>query len=363
MQMSAVLTAMQDAASSRVVQRALPDIVPPGHARFAVRRVSLTTNNLTYALFGERMQYWRFFPSGEDGWGIVPVWGFADVIASRVSELQVGERVYGYWPLAQCADLQPERVSAASFVDATSHRAQLPAVYNRYQRCAADPGHRPQDEDAQALMRPLFATAYLLADFLLASDCFGARRVVLSSASSKTAYAAAWCLGELGRVERVGLTSPANEAFVRHLGVYERVLCYDAIEALDPQVPTVFTDFSGSAAQRARLHNHLGDGLRHSAVIGATQFSEGPRGETLPGPKPTFFFAPEQMRVRAQAWGPAELQRRVTQAQQRFVRRAFAPDDPWVRTIEHQGLAGAPELMRELAQGRVDPALGHVLVL
>ena len=29
------------------------------------------------------MNYWRFFPASEDGWGRVPVWGFADVVASR----------------------------------------------------------------------------------------------------------------------------------------------------------------------------------------------------------------------------------------------------------------------------------------
>ncbi|HVK33146.1 MAG TPA: DUF2855 family protein, partial [Burkholderiaceae bacterium] len=190
----ALLTSMQDPATSRLVALDLPAPLPEGRVRVAVRRVSLTTNNVTYALFGERMQYWRFFPSGEAGWGIVPVWGYADVVASTVPELAVGERLYGYWPLAEQVDLQPQRVSAASFVDASVHRADLSPVYNRYLRCAADPGHRSADEGALAVVQPLFGTAYLLADFIADNGFFGARRVVFSSASSKTAYATAWCL-------------------------------------------------------------------------------------------------------------------------------------------------------------------------
>lgn len=360
----ALLTATHDPATSRLAPLDLPAALPPGSVRVAVRRVALTTNNVTYALFGERMQYWRFFPSGEAGWGIVPVWGFGDIVASNVPELAVGERLYGYWPLAAGVDLQPQRISAASFVDGAPHRADLSAVYNRYQRCAADPTYRAADENALALVRPLFGTAFLLADFLADNAFFGAERVVLSSASSKTAYATAWCLREAGDLPRVALTSAANADFVRRLGLYDEVVDYAHIESLAPAMPTVFCDFSGSASQRERLHRHLGDALRHSAVIGATQFSaEGQAGGALPGAKPTFFFAPDQMRARAQSWGAAELQRRIGQAQLGFVQRAAASKDPWLRIVEHRGLAAGAELMRTLAQGRVDPSLGHVLAL
>ncbi|MCC7458171.1 MAG: DUF2855 family protein [Nitrospira sp.] len=358
-----LLTAMHDPAVVRVAPAQGAAEPAPAAVRVAVRRVALTTNNVTYALFGERMQYWQFFPTGEAGWGLVPAWGFADVVASRVPELAVGERLYGYWPLASQVDLQPAKVSPFAFTDATAHRAALPAAYNRYQRCAADPGYRAGDESALALLRPLFGTAFLLADFLHEQGWFGARRVVLSSASSKTAMGTAWCLREIGGVEIVALTSATHEVFVRGLGVYDAVQRYDATEALDAAQPTVFADFSGDAAQRARLHRHLGAALVHSAVIGATQYSEGPRGESLPGPKPTFFFAPEQMRVRSQAWGSAELQRRVGDAQQRFAQRAFDAQPPWLRIVEHRGLPAAAELMQAMARGQVDPALGHVLVL
>jgi hypothetical protein len=358
-----LLTSMQDPATSRLALQALPAALPQGHVRVAVCRVALTTNNVTYARFGERMQYWRFFPSGETGWGIVPVWGYGEVVASTLPELALGERLYGYWPLAECVDLQPQRLSAPSFVDAAPHRAGLSPVYNRYQRCAADPGYRSADEGALAVVQPLFSTAFLLADFLADHACFGAKRVVLSSASSKTAYATAWCLHEAADVRCVAVTSPANAGFVQRLALYDDLLDYAQIEALAPDVPTVFCDFSGNASQRERLHRRLGEALRYSAVIGATQFStEGRSDDALPGARPTFFFAPDQARVRAQSWGAPELARRVGEAQQRFVQRALGGSEPWLRLVEHRGLAAAGELMRSLSQGQVDPSLGHVLV-
>lgn len=361
--MQVLLTSMQDPATSRLAALDLPAVLPEGQVRVAVRRVALTTNNVTYALFGERMQYWRFFPSGEAGWGVVPVWGYGEVVASTLPELAVGERLYGYWPLADAVDLQPQRMSAASFVDGSPHRAELNPVYNRYLRCAADPGYRGADEGALAVVQPLFGTAYLLADFLLDNGLFGAQRVVLSSASSKTAYATAWCLRQGAETPCVALTSSANAAFVQRLGLYDDALDYAQIETLATDVPTVFCDFSGNAAQRERLHRRLGDALRYSAVIGATQFAE-PDGEAaLPGARPIFFFAPDQARVRAKTWGAPELARRVGEAQQRFMQRSLQGSEPWLHLVEHQGLAAAAGLLRTLAQGRVNPAIGHVLAL
>jgi hypothetical protein len=62
------------------------------------------------------------------------------------------------------------------------------------------------------LYRPLFFTSFVLADFLVDGGTAGARTVVLSSASSKTAYGAAFLLQSAG-VRTVGLTSAGNVAF------------------------------------------------------------------------------------------------------------------------------------------------------
>lgn len=355
-----ILTSKSDPAVCRLDAGSTAPLAD-GQVRLAVRRIALTTNNITYALFGDRMQYWQFFPSGHADWGIVPVWGFADVAESRAEGLSAGERVYGYLPLGTELVVQASSLSKARFDDATPHRAGLAAIYNRYRRCAADPSYREADENAVMVVQPLFTTAFLLADFLQEQGYFGARQALLSSASSKTAYATAWCLRELQGVQVVGLTSPGHVAFVQSLGAFDRVLTYDAVESLDAAAPTVYADFSGSAEQRLRLHRHFGDALRHSAVIGATQFSAGARDVALPGAKPAFFFAPEQARRRSETWGAAVLQQRAGASQRRFLERALDPQAPWLRIVEHQGLESALGVLRSLAQGGVDPRLGHAI--
>jgi hypothetical protein len=364
MDITTLLTSQRDPADGRLDTSSAPPL-DPGWARFAVRRVSITTNNVTYALFGERMSYWQFFPSRQDGWGVVPVWGFADVVESTVPEIAVGTRYFGYWPLADFVDLQPTKVSASGFIDGASHRATLPSTYNRY--VAAPSNQAAQDEATLAIMRPLFGTAFLLIDFLQENDWFGARQLVLSSASSKTAYATAWCVrdalahGHGPGVRVIGLTSEANKPFVAALGFYDSVLEYGAVRSIDASVPSVFADFSGSAEQRARLHHHLGDALRHSAVIGATQFSAGDRDTPLPGARPTFFFAPDRRRKRLDDWGPARLMQSVEDSQSRFLRDMLSGAEPRLRITMHRGLRAARDVMAEMARGRIDPAAGHVI--
>src|SRR3954452_17193246 len=109
-----------------------------GEARLAVDAFSLTANNITYAVFGDAMQYWDFFPAPE-GWGRIPVWGFADVVESTVDGVVEGQRYYGYFPMADELVVQPGRVNARGFVDTSEHRRPMAAAYNHYARTDADP--------------------------------------------------------------------------------------------------------------------------------------------------------------------------------------------------------------------------------
>ncbi|CAN7526754.1 DUF2855 family protein [Variovorax paradoxus] len=108
-----------------------------GQVRVRIDSFALTSNNITYAAFGDAMSYWQFFPSAEEGWGSIPVWGFASVVQSLHPGVAVGERLYGYWPMSSGAVLSPDRLSPARLTDAAAHRAELPAVYNQYFRCNA----------------------------------------------------------------------------------------------------------------------------------------------------------------------------------------------------------------------------------
>jgi hypothetical protein len=66
------------------------DPIGDGEALLVIHKVALTTNNITSAAFGDAMQYWNFFPTGQPEWGHIPAWGFADVMASNVLGVQVG---------------------------------------------------------------------------------------------------------------------------------------------------------------------------------------------------------------------------------------------------------------------------------
>ncbi len=329
-----------------------------GEARLRVDAFSLTANNITYAVFGEPMGYWSFFPAPE-GWGRIPVWGFADVVESSVPGLEEGARVYGYLPMSQELVVAPTRVDERGFVDGAPHRGAMAATYNHYVRVDADEAYDSAHEDAQMLLRPLFTTAFLLDDYLDDNDRFGASTIVLSSASSKTAAGTAFYLSERNELDVVGLTSPGNAAFVDGLGVYDRVVTYDDIASLGAG-PAAFIDIAGSADVRAAVHQHYGDALVHSAVVGGTHWDETPSAAAagpLPGPAPSFFFAPDQIKKRAADWGAADYTSKMTASWQ----RAVAWSDGWLQVEHGRGPDAVRDTYLSVLAGATAPATGHIL--
>jgi Protein of unknown function (DUF2855) len=361
-QLTRLLTDKSALQKTRVTQEPLAPLAD-GEALLKINRVALTTNNITYAAFGDAMQYWNFFPTGQEGWGHMPAWGFADVAASSVEGVEVGERFYGYWPLASHLRMRPERVTPRGFYDGSPHRSTLTSAYNQYTRCSADPAYSAADESYQMLVRPLFITSFMLADFLQDNGFFGAKRLVVSSASSKTAYGTAFCRTGWPDLELVALTSGRNKPFVESLGCYDRAVDYDALETIAPDQPTLYVDFSGDESLRARIHHHFGAALVYDCYAGSAQNTEYLRNQALPGPEPKFYFAPIQIRKRNADWGHAVVNQKFNEAQLAFIRRVSDPQKPWMRLQTHHGFARAQTLVEDLHAGRVDPLVGHVVVL
>ena len=338
----------------------------PGQARLHIEHFALTANNITYAAFGESMRYWQFFPA-PDGWGCIPVWGFAIVIKSCAEGITAGERVYGYLPMATHLLVQPVGVNGDGFTDGTAHRQPLPPIYNRYQRSA------PEGADAEgvrAVLRPLFTTAFLIDDFVAANGAFGATTLLLSSASSKTAFATAFCLAQ--RPQRktriVGLTSAGNAAFARSLGCYDEVLDYDHWRAaMTPDTVVLYIDFSGDAALRRQIHEHFGGALTYSCAVGGTHWQALGSGAGLPGPKPELFFAPTHaQRLSApppEGYGRSGLMHRIDQAWAAFMRPVMDPAAPWLRVEHGRGENAVRAVYQQVLQGRSDPRIGHMLAL
>ena len=345
-----------------------------GEARLRVEHTALTANNITYAAFGEAMKYWQFFPAAvadRDSWGCLPVWGYATVSESRCEGVAVGRRVWGYYPLGTHLVVQPGRVRPHSFVDAAPHRAALAAAYQQYAFTDSEAGWKPELEGLTAVLRPLFFTGFLIDDFLADAAFFGAQQVLLSSASAKTAYGTAFCLaqrrGQPGMARVVGLTSAGNQAFATGLGVYDEVRLYDTLATMDPAVPTVYVDFAGHAALRRQVHEHFSSTLMFSSSIGGTHREALGAGAGLPGPRPTLFFAPAQIKKRSapppEGWGPDGLAQRLGARWGAFIQATQRASDPWVHIVHHQGPAAAKAAYTTMLEGHSDARVGLMLAL
>ncbi len=356
--MTDFLVKREDLHECRLVESAPPDPAP-GQALLRVETFGLTANNVTYAVFGEAMHYWDFFPA-EDGWGRVPMWGFASVEASEVEGVEAGARLFGYLPPSSHLLVTPVAARDGAFVDGSPHRAALPSVYHRYLATTADTFYRPETEELQMLLRPLFFTSFLIDDQLADDGLTERGPIVLSSASSKTALAAAHPLAQRSGAHLIGLTSERNREFVERLGIYAEVVPYEEIGSLDREGAT-YVDFAGDADVRQAVHAHYGDDLLASIAVGMTHWEAmtPSEGDELPGPAPAFFFAPDRVVKRGQDWGREGLEERVAAAWHPFCEWAGG----WLRPIRGDGFDSVVDAYLDVLDGGVPPDKAHVLTL
>jgi Protein of unknown function (DUF2855) len=355
--MSDFLVKRDDLRQCRIAATEPPE-VEPGQALLRVDAFGLTANNVTYAVMGEAMSYWDFFPA-EDGWGRVPIWGFAEVEQSKAEGVETGTRVYGYLPPSSHLLVTPASVNEKGFADGSPHRVALPSAYHRYLTTGLDPFYRADTEDIQMLLRPLFFTSFLIDDQLADERLTERGPIAISSASSKTAIAAAFLLARREGVDLIGLTSPGNTEFVEGLGIYGRTVAYDEIDTLD-RGPTTYVDIAGDGDVRHAVHSHFGDELAHSMAVGVTHWEElgAGRGD-LPGPTPKLFFAPDRVVERSSDWGPADLERRVADAWHPFCDWTGG----WLEVIHGNGFDGVKSAYLNVLEGGVNPKTAHVISL
>ena len=328
-----------------------------GQVRIKISNFALTANNVTYAATGFAVGYWNFFPTGIKGMGIVPVWGFGEVIETSSADAKVGDRLYGYYPMATELVITPSPVGTFGLEDVSEHRKDLPAIYNLYVRSKEK---TLQQEQYQALLQPLIATSFLLYDWLFDNAWFGAEQIIIGSASSKTGIGLCAFLNE--QTDRpykiIGLTSAGNSAFVKELGFCDQVCTYDDIETL-AKGKSVYVDMAGNAAVKQRLHMHLADMLAHSSAVGISHWDKFARPENLAGPKPVFFFAPAQIAKRKKDWGPGVIERKIGEASAKIEKDAAR----WLSLQENTGLEAACNAYDELASGKAKPNVGYVISL
>jgi hypothetical protein len=344
---------------TRIVESDLPALAA-GQVRLRVERFAVTANTVTYATTGDLLGYWDFFPTGDAAWGCVPAMGWAEVVESRHPDVPAGGRYYGWYPMARYLDMTVTPTSDG-LRDDGAHRAAHAPVYRACVATDRDAFHQPgaDAEDRHALLRGLFITGWLAEDCFADNDWFGARRVLVLSASSKTAVGFAYCADRRPALEVIGVTSARNHAFTHALGCYDEVVTYEDIAAIPAATPIVSIDMAGSGPILAAVHSRFGGQLKHSMAIGRSHHEAPPRAQDLPGPKPAFFFAPTQVKKRVQDWGPRGYQERVASAVKQFVDWSRG----WLRVRHSSGAQAAATAWAEVHAGRVAPDVGHIVSL
>jgi hypothetical protein len=328
-----------------------------GEIVLATDSFGFSANNITYAALGHGMGYWGFFPADE-GFGIVPVWGFATVSFSKHPDIAVGEKVFGYLPMASHLVVRPHKCNEYGFSDGHPNRKSISPVYDSYLYCAKDPGYNPQREPWQLNFRPLFMTSFVLDEFVgqqVEQDV-----LVLSSASSKTAFGTAFLL-QANKAKRshkykvVGLTSASNKALVESLGCYDNVFTYDEIEHL-PKQSTWLLDFAANGALIESLQSTLDTHLNKITLIGATDW----KAQQKPNKKALdaeIFFAPSLVKSLNQEWGQGEFLMRYSKAWQHVAKALH-------NTMHEQpvhGIEAMLELYMQTLTGNADTKALNVL--
>jgi len=343
-----------DFRDTRVVDTPSPDLAS-GQIRLAVERFAVTTNNITYAVAGDMLDYWGFFPV-DDQWGRLPVMGLGTVTESENPEIGEGGRYFGFYPMADEVVITA-RAGGDGFVDVGPHRANHAAVYTGFRNVESDATFRPDEANEYLLLWGMFMTSFLVDDYLADNSFHSASQTLVTSASSKTSISLAACLARREGHRAVGVTSERNRSFVEGLGLYDQVISYDEVDQLDASVLSGMVDMAGSGTVRSAVHTHFDESLRYSLTVGATHWEDQGGSPDLPGPTPEFFFAPGQSAKRAKDWGPDELATRIATA---FNSLLDSTND-WLTVNHLYGPDGMAEVYDALVNGAADPATGYIV--
>lgn len=197
------------------------------------------------------------------------------------------------------------------------------------------------------------------------------RTVLISSASSKTAFIVAYRIQK--RVEAsngklnlkiVGLTSRSNLTFTRNLGFYNQVFAYDEVKNI-PMVSRMkdclYIDVSGSQALNASITDSIKPELTIS--LGMTSV-EGGNTDSIGGAKDNkegreSFFMPEWLAVRLKQLGAKQLKEMQKAAWDQLM------DDcsPWLNIETYRGRQDVLAAYKKTLKGGVPPDRGQMFSL
>lgn len=322
---------------------------------------ALTANNITYAVLGEQLKYWQFFPAADNNdntWGIIPVWGFATVVSSNSDEIPMGEKLFGYFPFSNLLKMNATHITSQRFIDGSEHRTALPPGYNSYRRVLAEPGYNENHDNQRMLLFPLYITSYCLWDYLQSEQWFDAEQVIIISASSKTSIGLAYGIDESEFAPRlVAMTSERNIDFVKQLGAYKQVLKYGDLTELDPALKTVIVDMAGNAEQLATIEQYLEGNLQYCIQVGLTHWDAAPAKSPLKNTPSEMFFAPGHIQKRIAQWGAKAFEQQSMQ----YMTKSMLRSSNWLEFECVEGIQQMAEVYSDICNGRMSPEKGVII--
>ena len=360
-------TLKSDLSKTRILETQNSDIQEE-EISVSIESFAFTSNNITYGVAGNTIGYWQFFKTTEDAnneWGCIPVWGYAKIIKSNVEELNVGERLFGYFPPGDILNLKPIKVTDQGFIDGKEHRKDLPAVYNNYLRLSGDVNYDDKLDNIRSLLFPLHITSFCICDALEDHAYFGAEQIIVISASSKTAIGLAQGLQDASSVPSIiGLTSQKNLEFVKNLNCYDEVITYDCLSDVNFNLKSVMVDMAGSRKILGTLHGSLADKMLKCLTVGMTHWdnevtTEDALGQAMLRERTEFFFAPAHIQKRVKDWGHEGYNKKTSE----FMKTRSIQSADWMQVKKIIGLENFISTYEKFVSGNINPSKGIIVEL
>ena len=348
----------QDFRRLLVVNESLPTEqgLAEGAVLLRVQRFGLSSNNLASALSPGLESSWPRMFAATQGQGRLPVWGYAEVVASNRAGYEPGMGFYGYFPMSRFVMLHSGQQTAGgcefdhTFFSGGGSDVSMASVENL------------SDVDLQILLRPLLSTGFLIAQELMESQFWHTRQIIVTCASSKTAIGLAYFLqdyflreGLSNAPQIIGLTAENHLGFVRQNTHFDQALSYEQFRLLDP-CDSVLVDFSGNYRIRGLLHYFLKDRLIHAYGLGSCHWQAPPTG-AQPVPDPEYFSALSFYQQRLQ-----KAERLNQQFQQRWggACQAF---NHWLEPKLVEGVEEVRWVYEQMLAGKARPTTGYLCQL
>ncbi|KAF9225735.1 hypothetical protein BS17DRAFT_777592 [Gyrodon lividus] len=394
------LSSGQDANQAVLVKSLVPTTLPTDYVLIKVDRFGYSANNVTYQALGEvpHFRYFDFHEAPEDTGtsvsprthGVTPVWGFGTVVSSTHVAVQIGERVYGYFAPTRylLLPISPLDVNQFAFFVSRPHLPPDRRPYNQITRCSSDPLYdpSPEVEDLTMLYRPLFWTSFWCEDWInFSQHRGGATRVLISSASAKTAFCLAYLLRKRtlnsgdnspGR-QIIGLTSKKNIEFTKRLGLYDHVLEYEGFQTTTtmnkPSQKWIYIDVAGNEDLNIRVFSHFSSDSRFDLVgtialgltnllpssksVSAAKWSANDFSSQRAPSTLEQFFMPEWLAVRKKQLSVAEITRLQKDAWFGFMQDCRT----WGVTLRRvSGAEGVKRAYGEVIRSGIPPSQGFI---